>query len=77
MNISCNGRTYDTAGAELVASDSNPDEWSNAGWHLYRTPRGSHFQVAYGHEGEEVGFRVIDYDHAQDLIAKHKVTPAF
>jgi hypothetical protein len=77
MHLSCNGYTYPTEGGEVVASEKFSPEWSEAGWILYRMPRGSYFKVLYGREGKEVGFSVIDYDHAQDLIAKHKVTPVF
>jgi hypothetical protein len=74
MQVLCNGSSYDTETAKLVAGDGG-NEWSNAGWHLFQTPRGSYFKVLYGHDGEEVGFSEIAYGHANELLAKHKVKP--
>jgi hypothetical protein len=70
MRVLCNGSSYDTDKAKVVASDDN--EWNEAGWHLYQKPDGSYFKVAYGREGEEVGFSVIPPGHANELLAKHK-----
>jgi HNH endonuclease len=58
--------------AKVVASGGD-NEWNEAGWHLYQKPDGSYFKVAYGREGEEVGFSVIPSDHANELLAKHKL----
>jgi hypothetical protein len=73
MRTSCNGAIYDTDAAKLVASEDSCNEWSNAGWDLYQTPGGQYFKVAYGHDGEEVGFTSIPYTQANELIAKHEV----
>jgi hypothetical protein len=53
MRVLCNGSAYDTEMAKPVAGDDN--EWTEAGWLLFQTPRGSYFKVGYGHEGEERG----------------------
>jgi hypothetical protein len=73
MRTQCNGYFCDTDTAKLVALDSGDvdPEWSNAGWHLYRTPDGAYFQVVYGHEGEEISFRTVWSNEANDLMAKH------
>ena len=68
MKINCNGYSYDTDTAKLVGSGGDADpEWSNAGWHLYETPGGAFFKVVYGHQGEEIGFALIDYQTAYKL----------
>jgi hypothetical protein len=72
MHVMSNSFFYNTETAKLVASGGD-NEWSEAGWHVYQTPRGSYFKVSYGHEGEERGFCALDYAHAQELIAKHPV----
>jgi hypothetical protein len=74
MRVLCNGSAYDTEMAKPVAGDDN--EWTEAGWLLFQTPRGSYFKVGYGYEGEERGFSALDYNHAQELIAKHPVRVA-
>jgi len=72
MRILCNGVSYDTDRAKLVAAHGS-SEWSEAGWDLYQTPAGAYFKVIYGHGGEEVGFTEIPHEQANELIATHKV----
>jgi len=76
MRLLCNGVSYDTDRAKLVAAHGS-NEWSEAGWDLYQTPTGAYFKVIYGHGGEEVSFTEIPHEQANELIAPHKVVYSY